>query len=259
MRQSHNLEIFARENLRDKLASSGKIDKFASTYDHFGKDLRNLNSAAFWDKKISNNNENTKYGSIYADKLEIVAKYLKRLRGSLLDVGVGSGDIESELVQKKTDLILYGVDISPYAIKKISGKFKGSFKIASVYNLPFDNLFFDHVIALDVLEHIPDLKIFDAYKEIHRVLRKNGTFTVSVPLNEGLQEMLERGENLNGHLRAYTPDIIKAELKLAGFKIIDEKYLYAFDKHYIFKSIIMKLIPQFPRKPNLAIIFSIKR
>ena len=108
----------------------------------------------------------------------------------------------------------------------------------------------DIVLVLDVLEHLPTNKTYEAYSELIRVLKPGGTLIVSVPLNEGLEEMLKHGKNPNGHLRAYTPDILKTELKLSGFKIIRECYLFAFSKLYFLKVWWEKIVLAFTFNPT---------
>jgi len=54
----------------------------------------------------------------------------------------------------------------------------------------FNNEQFDRVIAIHVLEHLPDLP--HALKEIHRVLKINGSFTAVIPCEGGLAYALAR-------------------------------------------------------------------
>ena len=54
----------------------------------------------------------------------------------------------------------------------------------------FNDMQFDRVIAIHVLEHLPDLPC--ALKEIHRVLKSNGSFTAVIPCEGGLAYTLAR-------------------------------------------------------------------
>jgi predicted SAM-dependent methyltransferase len=71
---------------------------------------------------------------------------------------------------------------------------KDGWKILNIQNKPhvdfvgdigdlsqFQDQSFDDIYASHVLEHVPQLKILDALKGIHRVLRPRGKFYVSVP------------------------------------------------------------------------------
>ena len=78
-----------------------------------------------------------------------------------------------------------------------------------------------------------------------------------MPLNEGLEEMIKQGKNPNAHVRIYTPDLIRAEIEIAGFKILKQKLLFAFNKYYLLKSFLVKFLPGF-RQPNGIIIIAQK-
>jgi SAM-dependent methyltransferase len=56
--------------------------------------------------------------------------------------------------------------------------------------LPFPRYYFDRVIAIHVLEHLPNLPA--AVKEIHRVLSPSGRFDVVIPCEGGLAYTLAR-------------------------------------------------------------------
>jgi SAM-dependent methyltransferase len=51
-------------------------------------------------------------------------------------------------------------------------------------HIPYDDNYFDRVLVIHVLEHLPDLPA--AIKEVHRVLKPGGTFAVVLPCDPGL-------------------------------------------------------------------------
>lgn len=64
-------------------------------------------------------------------------------------------------------------------------------------NLSFDNVTFDAVVSLDVLEHVVDYKT--AVKNIYRILKTNGVFIFSVPFiyeseNDEVRSVLRDGK-----------------------------------------------------------------
>jgi ubiquinone/menaquinone biosynthesis C-methylase UbiE len=212
-----------------------------------------LNTNKFWNNKLINSYEQIKTSPIYKDKIRIIRNFLINKSGNILDVGLGYGDIEIELnISKK--LKWYGIDISDISIANISKKISGNFKIGNIFKIPFKNNLFQYVLCLDILEHLAADKVDKAYKEIDRVLNQNGLLIFSIPINENLDEILKTGGNPNGHMRIYTPELIKSELFINKFKIIKSYELYAFKRFYIIKNMLIKIIPfVWNKKPNLFI------
>lgn len=56
--------------------------------------------------------------------------------------------------------------------------------------IPYDDEYFDRVVVIHVLEHLPDLPA--AIAEVHRVLKPNGIFSVVLPCDPGLAYELAR-------------------------------------------------------------------
>jgi hypothetical protein len=81
-------------------------------------------------------------------------------------------------------------------------------------------------------------------------MTKNTDLVISVPVNEKYSNTC----NPNGHMRRYSIELIKAELKIAGFKIIEIRTLIAFNKNYLLKKIIAKYILRNKWQPNVVII-----
>jgi ubiquinone/menaquinone biosynthesis C-methylase UbiE len=101
--------------------------------------------------------------------------------GRLLEVGYGSGVFLPELARRSRDL--YGVDIheKPDRVAESLRKLEvsASLSTASAESMPFQNGFFDAVVAVSSFEFIGD---FDrACEEIGRVLSPGGAFFVITP------------------------------------------------------------------------------
>lgn len=251
------MDAFELEKLRDSLARFNNLERLRETYKRGLSEVWNLNTPSFWDRKLKEDGGLLIKSPIYLDKIKIVTQFLKAKKGKLLDVGVGHGHVEKRLLFSK--LNIFGVDISDVYIKKIRRTIKGEFKVGDVLNLPFSDSRFDYLLALDILEHIPPSQTFRAWDEISRVLKLRGRIIVTVPLNEGLEEMVRKGENPNAHVRVYTPSLLGAEMKLSGFDVEKKYYLYAFEKYYFLKSLVVKLIPFQLRQPNLLIVIGRKQ
>ena len=94
---------------------------------------------------------------------------------NLLDVGCGS----PASCMKDASFLRFlgygqGIDIVPR-------KIEFPFKIGSITDIPFPDKSFDVVTAIEVMEHIDNP--LEAFKEIHRVLKKGGTYVMSTPNN----------------------------------------------------------------------------
>jgi SAM-dependent methyltransferase len=105
---------------------------------------------------------------------------------------------------------------------------------ADALHLPFLDDTFDHVIASEVLEHIPGDD--DAMSEIARVLKPGGTAAVTVPRYwpEAVCWALSREYHSNdgGHVRIYrTPDLAE-KLARAGLSPSGIDYAHALHAPY---------------------------
>jgi SAM-dependent methyltransferase len=74
-----------------------------------------------------------------------------------------------------------GVDLTPHSIEMAEERFRlfnvpGSFVVSNAEELPFPAESFDHIYSFGVIHHAPYPEKIVA--EMHRILRKGGTFTV---------------------------------------------------------------------------------
>jgi SAM-dependent methyltransferase len=91
----------------------------------------------------------------------------------------------------------------------------------SVYDLPFEESFFDCVIISEVLEHLHDDD--RALREISRVLKPGGVLAASVP-REGPEAVCwalsrEYRHSEGGHVRIYRRKVLRRKLVDNGFQI----------------------------------------
>lgn len=138
------------------------------------------------------------YNRIYASRqldldehgntFEKIAKVWQETKPQMrvLDVGCGSGSVSGELVQRGHQV--YGLDVTEEAIRRATQRGL----IAKVYDvnksLPFEDKYFDCILALDILEHLFDpLKVL---KEIRRVLSSEGYAIIFLPLHFDLRQRL---------------------------------------------------------------------
>lgn len=240
---------FRMEELRQVLASKRKFDELKLLYDKSLPEISDLNTAHFWNERIEKRVDYKPGDGMTRERINIAYKFMSNTAIKILDIGAGYGYIES-LISKHKFIKIYGNDISENAIRNLKERFKGSFKQESVYKMEYERNFFDIVFMLEVLEHVPPSKTFKVLRDVKKILKKNGYLILSVPTNEGLEKM---SDNPNGHVRMYTKDLIKAELEIAGFKLLDVKVLYAFKHYYYIKNLISKVFRN-RWKPNDIII-----
>jgi SAM-dependent methyltransferase len=105
---------------------------------------------------------------------------------------------------------------------------------ADALALPFPDGSFDHVIASEVLEHIPDDA--RAMREIARVLRPGGTAAVTVPrcLPERVCWALSDRyhDRPGGHVRIYRGHELRARLHAAGLRVTGSDHVHALHAPY---------------------------
>jgi SAM-dependent methyltransferase len=99
----------------------------------------------------------------------------------LLDLGCGTGGTMDRL---KPFGRVVGLDLEPLALSFCRERGHSALVCGSATALPFADDSFDVVLALDVLEHIPDHEA--AAREVRRVLASGGHALVTVPAYKSL-------------------------------------------------------------------------
>ena len=110
----------------------------------------------------------------------------------VIEFGCGTGNTwvnKNDKLPKNVNIIL--TDISPLMIEKIKGKFdnneKFSYKIMDIQEIPFEDEYFDVIIANHMLYHVPDLG--RALSEVKRALKNDGIFYTTTIGNLHLKEL----------------------------------------------------------------------
>lgn len=250
-------KIFELEYLRNKLAKNGELSQLVKTYSKKDLEITNTNTGKKWDSL--NKDIDCSINPMAFDRIKSLSKYIIGNNLKILDFGFGQGALENILYGKNKISILIGLDISQKSVEKAKNKFKDwKFVVGGVEKVMKYKKYFDYVICSEVLEHIPPSKILNTLKQFYMSIKPNGYLLISIPLNEGLEELLRNGNNPNSHTRIYTPDVIKAELKIAGFKYIASEFLFAFNKHYSLKKYIVRVFGNIIFKPNVMIVLAQK-
>jgi SAM-dependent methyltransferase len=146
----------------------------------------------------------------------------------VLDVGCGSGSTACTIAVDYGSHV-YGIDISEVMIAKARERARRSglmekleFRVADVFDLPFEDDWFDVVILESVLTPLPGDKK-QALKEIVRVLRSGG----KVGANEGIVDpgtppeimaLLTEHPAFYGH---FTPETLRDLFEGSGLEVLE--------------------------------------
>lgn len=247
-----NKAIHKIERKRTSFAKSNSYKEFLETYK---SKLPNFNNGSYWNAKFNLDSTLFEQDAMTIEKIKFIAKTINKRNPKILDLGIGQGYLEQFLSAIGASYQLYGIDISRIAIRRLNSKFKGKFVTDNIMNIDkhYKNNTFDIIVAIEVIEHISPHQIFRLYEKIHKLLKTNGIFIISTPLNEGLAKMRN---NPSAHVREYTVPILEKEFEIAKFKIIKKKELYAFKSFYKLKKIFAFFIKRW--SPNNIIIVSRK-
>jgi SAM-dependent methyltransferase len=163
----------------------------------------------------------------------------------VLDIGCGYGRHSFEVLRRGGHAV--AADLSDTELKDVLATFaamseagdvptisRGSVVNANVLTLPFADGAFDHVIASEILEHIPDDT--HAMSEIARVTKPGGTITVTIP--RAGQEVVcwilsnEYHNTPGGHVRIYRQSQVVDRLRGAGLATRGYGYAHALHTPY---------------------------
>lgn len=147
----------------------------------------------FWDTgpcqaSLSNAEDRRRYFQEISDRrygrrewhVPTVAKFTAYRGKDLLEIGCSIATDGLEFAKNGANYV--GVDLSPHSIELAKERFSlfgipGRFEVANAENgLPFPDESFDHVYSFGVIHHSPAPE--KIVRELRRVLRKGGTFTV---------------------------------------------------------------------------------
>lgn len=175
---------------------------------------------------------NAKFGT-ESERMKYYSSFISNYDfDSLLDVGCGKGLLFNNIVSICKSKLLVGVDL----MKNHKGQYQHV--VADATRLPFKNSAFSLVTAFSLLEHTPkaERKIF--YKEMKRVVKKEGIFVIQLPnryfiieshtylpffgfLPSSMHSFAYRG----GYVAVPSLEVVIHSLKEHGFKVYNvEKY-----------------------------------
>lgn len=97
---------------------------------------------------------------------------------TVLDAGCGEGFVSQYLATRNGSMSITGIDVQPQAIEFAKNNFGEAvtYRLGSLYALPFSDNSFDTVVCSQVLEHVDDVET--AVAELKRVARHFVVITV---------------------------------------------------------------------------------
>jgi ubiquinone/menaquinone biosynthesis C-methylase UbiE len=172
---------------------------------------------------VPTGNTYDKYATTNPVERRLMAGFLARLERALpaspttiLEVGVGEGEVATRVAQRCAGAFLAGVDLPAADLARQWAARGLPATFADVSSLPFRDRAFDLVLAIEVLEHVtrPD----DALREIARVARAD--VVLSVP-REPLWRLanMARGKYLSSY--GNTPGHVQHWSRRAFVRLVD--------------------------------------
>lgn len=159
---------------------------------------------------------------VYNSRHRLIMEMIGRLPGpkkKILDLGCGDGKNAYEIKQSMgSEVRMYGIDFSKQAIgfaSLIAPEI--AFSVQDGTDTGFAEAFFDLVVTIEVIEHIPveEVKVFLA--EINRLLPISGGLLITTPTTNRPTEPK--------HFQHFTEEKLRALLEAAGFSVMEVRGL----------------------------------
>jgi SAM-dependent methyltransferase len=119
---------------------------------------------------------------IYLEHMNVVIERLAPFQGQrILDAGCGDGRFIAEVGGRNVEV--YGTDYSERAVQFARIMNPGAkIEVGDLTaRLPFAQDWFDQIVLIETLEHIPPHDLPEVIRELHRVLRPGGRIIITVP------------------------------------------------------------------------------
>lgn len=160
-----------------------------------------------------------------ADKIYEILHRNKIVPNSVCEVGCGAGEILKQLQDKYGEACeFWGYDISPQAIDMARPRANDKLHFELKDFLTEDDLFFDVILLIDLIEHLEDY-----YGFLRKLKSKSQYKVLHIPLDLSAQSVLRKnrimkGRLSTGHIHYFTKETALQSLVDAGYEIIDSFY-----------------------------------
>lgn len=193
-------------------------------FDKFADEYRSLHQ-----QNIRASGESPEFFAEYkvVDALTVARKHRLKDKIKIIDFGSGVGNSVPHFAKYFKNAELYCVDVSERSLEISKARFPGLAKYRGFdgITLPFDSGTIDMVFTACVFHHIPESQHERLFKEIHRVLSKNGLFIVFEhnprnPLTVRAVDACPFDENAV----LIEAKLFRSRLKSAGFSDVRSKF-----------------------------------
>lgn len=154
-----------------------------------------------------------------------IDKWIFKLSGGsrILDAGCGDGFVSKFYFDNYE---VYGIDIEKEAIDYCTKTYpKGRYLLGDIYNLGFEDNFFDAIIFSQVIEHLYEPE--KVLKELYRILKPGGIILITTPnYNSKLWIFIEHTyfRFFGGNCKPYKNDVHPSKYKYKILKQHLEKH-----------------------------------
>ena len=152
----------------------------------------------------------------YRGRRKIVGSELERLEippgAVILDAGCGSGRMLQDLAPYGE---VHGIELDSDAAAYAAARGLGEVRVGKVEELPWDDVTFDLITSLDVIEHTADDR--RALAELRRVAKPGARLLLTVPAYPALWSLHDVA---NHHYRRYSRPSLRLPAIESGWKVL---------------------------------------
>jgi len=167
-------------------------------------------------------------GRLYLERINKGLRLLPQHRyARALEVGYGAGAVQMAIKAGVDELHGIDLDADPASLVEFfqSRDCRPDLRQGSVYELPYDQSYFDLVLSFSVFEHLQEYQ--RALGEVYRVLRPGGLFLLGMPAVNKLMEagFLAIGFKGINDLHITRPADVARSFSAAGFRQLKQSAL----------------------------------
>ena len=150
----------------------------------------------------------------------LLQEFAPFLRGEVLEVGAGIGQITEALLKIPDISKLVSIEPHPLFYRELLKKFPGHTLIEGTIDHLKEDGPWNAIASINVLEHIESDQS-ELKKYYQNLLKANGTLCLFVPARPEIYGQLDKDF---GHFRRYTKAELRKKLEDAGFEIVRLRY-----------------------------------